>query len=141
MNISVSILQFLLDHLGNLLWRSFYSALLAVRHVVCPGACEVIAGDVSQVIDTQSQKKHNKTPLLSQGFIVLAASKQIYEWLMLPFCPSVCPSVRLAHLFTLCSHHRIIMKFPGVITNDQGGGPCKRSSDVKRQGHWGQNPT
>ena len=30
---------------------------------------------------------------------------------------SVCPSVR--HTFLLCSHHRIIMKFSGVITNDQ----------------------
>ena len=38
-------------------------------------------------------------------------------------CPSVrlsvCPSVRLSVTpFWLCSHHRIIMKFSGVITND-----------------------
>ena len=33
------------------------------------------------------------------------------------FCPSVCPSVTP---FWLCSHHRIIMKFSGVITKDQG---------------------
>ena len=32
-------------------------------------------------------------------------------------CPSVRPSVR--HTFWLCSHHRIIMRFSGVITNDQ----------------------
>ena len=37
---------------------------------------------------------------------------------------SVCPSVRLSVFlsvtpFWLCSHHRIIMKFSGVITNDQ----------------------
>ena len=31
-------------------------------------------------------------------------------------CLSVCPSVTP---FLLCSHHRIIMKFSGVITNDQ----------------------
>ena len=31
-------------------------------------------------------------------------------------CPSVCLSVTP---FWLCSHHRIIMKFPGVITNGQ----------------------
>ena len=31
-------------------------------------------------------------------------------------CPSVCPSVTP---FWLCSHHRIIMKFLGVITNDK----------------------
>ena len=30
--------------------------------------------------------------------------------------PSVCPSVTP---FWLCSHHRIIMKFPGVITSDR----------------------
>ena len=33
---------------------------------------------------------------------------------------SVCPSVRLSVTpFWLCSHHRIILKFSGVITNDQ----------------------
>ena len=41
------------------------------------------------------------------------------------FCPSVCLSVRLSVCmsvtpFWLCSHHRIIMKFSGVITKDQG---------------------
>ena len=35
----------------------------------------------------------------------------------LSVCPSVCLSVTP---FLLCSHHRIIMKFSGVITNDQG---------------------
>ena len=35
-------------------------------------------------------------------------------------CPVVRPSVRLSVTpFWLCSHHRIIMKFSGVITNDQ----------------------
>ena len=38
-------------------------------------------------------------------------------------CPSVCPSVTP---FWLCSHHRIIMKFSGVITNDR--------SDVHEKG-------
>ena len=32
------------------------------------------------------------------------------------FSPSVCPSVTP---FSPCSHHRIIMKFSGVITNDK----------------------
>ena len=36
----------------------------------------------------------------------LAATKQLYEW----FSPSVTP-------FLLCSHHLIIMKLSGVITN------------------------
>ena len=36
-------------------------------------------------------------------------------------CLSVCPSVCLSVTpFWLCSHHRIIMKFSGVITKDQG---------------------
>ena len=35
-------------------------------------------------------------------------------------CLSVCPSVRPSVTpFWLCSHHRIIMKFSGVIANDQ----------------------
>ena len=47
----------------------------------------------------------------------LAATKQLYKW----YFPSVRPSVRLSvcHTFWLCSNHRIIMKFSGVITNDQ----------------------
>ena len=51
----------------------------------------------------------------------LAATKQLYEW----YFPSVCLSVRLSVCpsvtpFWLCSHHRIIMKFSGVIILDQG---------------------
>ena len=49
----------------------------------------------------------------SSGEIFLAATKQLYEWYFLSACPSVPP-------FWLCSHHRIIMKFSGVITKDQG---------------------
>ena len=47
--------------------------------------------------------------------LFLAATKQLYKW----YFPSVRLSVCLSHLFLLCSHHRIIMKFSGVITNDQ----------------------
>ena len=51
--------------------------------------------------------------------LFLAATKQLYEWFS--------PSVRLSgcHTFWLCSHHRIIMKFSGVITNDQSKVPAK----------------
>ena len=48
--------------------------------------------------------------------VFLAATKQLYEWFSPSVCLSVCPSV--TH-FSLCSHHRIIMKFSGVITNDR----------------------
>ena len=52
--------------------------------------------------------------------LFLAATKQLYKW----YFPSVRLSVRLSVClsvtpFWLCSHHRIIMKFSGVITNDQ----------------------
>ena len=46
----------------------------------------------------------------------LAAIMQLYEWFSSSVSPSVRPSVCLSHLFT--SHHRIIMKFSGVITID-----------------------
>ena len=45
-----------------------------------------------------------------QGNMFLAATKQLYK----RYFPS------LRHTFlTTCSHHRIIMKFSGIITNDQ----------------------
>ena len=51
--------------------------------------------------------------MLRRGALLfLAATKQLYKWYF--------PSVRLSVTpFWLCSHNRIIMKFPGVITNDQ----------------------
>ena len=59
---------------------------------------------------------------LSRAFYppFLAATKQLYKW----YFPSVRPSVRLSVRlsvtpFWLCSHHRIIIKFSGVITNDK----------------------
>ena len=53
---------------------------------------------------------------ISSDRFFLAATKQLYKWYF--------PSARLSvGLFVtpvwLCSHHRIIMKFSGVITNDQ----------------------
>ena len=50
-------------------------------------------------------------------FQFLAATKQLYDWFSPSVCPSVCLSVRLSVTpFSPCSHHRIIMKFSGVIT-------------------------
>ena len=48
--------------------------------------------------------------------LFLAATKQLYEWFSPSVRPSVCPSVTP---FWLYSHHRIIMKFSGVITSDK----------------------
>ena len=57
-------------------------------------------------------------------FLFLAATKQLHEWYFLSVCPSVTP-------FLLCSHHRIIIKFSGVINKEQGKvhakGQCQRS--------------
>ena len=56
------------------------------------------------------------TPHCLHGTPFLAATKQLYKW----YFPSVCPSVRPSVTpFWLCSPHRIIMKFSGVITNDK----------------------
>ena len=58
--------------------------------------------------------------LLIYNFLFLAATKQLYEWISSSVCLSVRPSVRPSFTpFRLCSHHRIIMKFSGVITNDR----------------------
>ena len=56
--------------------------------------------------------------------VFLAVTKQLYKWYFPSVCPSVrlsvCPSVRLSVTpFWLCSHHRIIVQFSGVITNDE----------------------
>ena len=50
------------------------------------------------------------------SFPFLAATKQLYKWYFPSVRLSVCPSVIP---FWLCSHHRIIMKFSWVITNDE----------------------
>ena len=46
----------------------------------------------------------------------LATTNHLYDWFSPPVCLSACPSVTP---FWLCSHHRIIMKFSWVITNDK----------------------
>ena len=57
------------------------------------------------------------------------AALQMVFSVCLSVCPSVCPSAVTP--FWLCSHHRIIMKFSGVITSDKSDvhakGPGRRS--------------
>ena len=81
------------------------------------------------MIETNDLSKQVLWYLLCSNFSIpcnfnlhfLAATKQLYEWYFLSVCLSVRPSVRLSVTpFWLCSHHRIIMKFSGVITTDQG---------------------
>ena len=63
-------------------------------------------------------KWYNSLMLLRRGALLfLAATKQLYKWYFPSVCPSVRPSVRLSVTpFSPCSHHRIIMKFSGIIT-------------------------
>ena len=65
-----------------------------------------------------------ETPNLGRIQRFLAATKQLYKLYFPSVCPSVrlsvCPSVRPSVTpFWLCSHHRVIMKFSGVITSDR----------------------
>ena len=51
---------------------------------------------------------------------VIFSCDQAALWMVQSVRPSVRPSVRLSVTpFWLCSHHRIIMKFSGVITSDR----------------------
>ena len=64
------------------------------------------------------------------GYFMLRPSSSTNGIFRLSVCLSVCPSVCLyVTPFWLCSHHRIIMKFSGVITNDQS------KVHAKGQGH------
>ena len=75
---------------------------------------------------------------VSRVRMFLAATKQLYEWSSPSVHPAGRPSVTP---FSPCSHHRIIIKFPGVITNarndDHAKGQSQRSN--KGQGHRGKN--
>ena len=58
--------------------------------------------------------------ILSWVFSCDQAALWMVQSLRLSVCPSVRPSVRLSVTpFWLCSHHRIIMKFSGIITSDR----------------------
>ena len=70
---------------------------------------------VGNMIFARSVAIEHSRSLMSDIF--LAATKQLNKW----YFPSVCLSVRLSVClsvtpFSPCSHHRIIMKFSGVIT-------------------------
>ena len=81
--------------------------------------------------------------------IFLAATKQLYEWFSPSVRPSACLSVRPSVLLSvtplsLCSHHRIIIKFSGVITidrsdlhaNDQGQRSSSQRSETNFATNW-----
>ena len=103
------------------LWGTFASYLRQVARVgYCWLSIKINAG-IWLVGDTDTPWQWGVHWMETQFLaIFLAATKQLYEW----FSPSVRPSVRLSVRlsvtpFWLCSHHRIIMKFSGVITSDK----------------------
>ena len=66
--------------------------------------------------------------LLHHLLVCVFSCDQAALWMVQSVCPSVRPSVCLSVTpFWLCSHHRIITEFSGVITNDR--------SDVHAKGH------
>ena len=73
---------------------------------------------------------------VSNVVLVLAATKQLYDW----FSPSICLSVRHTFLtmFSSSYHHEIFRSY----YQWHKWRPCKRSrSEVKGQVHRGQHPT
>ena len=97
-------------------------ALLVLRYVLTV----IIVSDIWCINSSQNETVFIRGQKAGFGLeiyinmLFLAATKQLYEW----FSPSVRPSVRLSVClsvtpFWLCYRHRI-MKFPGVITKDQG---------------------
>ena len=70
---------------------------------------------LSRYIKVQSTVMRHVLQWVKTSIYILAATKQLYKW----YIPSARLSVCLSHLFLLCSHHCIIMKFSGIITNDQ----------------------
>ena len=79
----------------------FYSSL----------GCFYPSGTTGRVVSSNTETANN-----DQMCIVLAVTKQLYEW----FSPSVCLSVHPPVTpFSLCSHRCIIMKFSWFMTNDR----------------------
>ena len=84
-----------------------------IRHSICSSTTwRAVIATISHIIILYTNDESNLVAKkYSKSF--LAATKQLYEWYFLSVCPSVTP-------FWLCSHHRIIMKFSGIITKGQG---------------------
>ena len=70
-------------------------------------------------INIQKQSIYIAVGLMSKVFCIFSCDKAAL-WMVLSVCPSIRPSVcPFVTPFSLCSHHLIIMKFSGVITNDK----------------------
>ena len=95
-------------------------------HVPCP-LCSAYGSSQIHFIFTYLIKQLRKVCGLLRflqnykfAFLAIFSCDQAALQVVFSVCPSVCPSVRLSVTpFWLCSHHRIIMKFSGFMTNDQ----------------------
>ena len=79
-------------------------------------------GTWNKVINTRGidQISQNIVPTVQLKRCIVFSCDQAALQMVFSVCPSVRLSVRLSVTpFWLCSHHRIIIKFSGVITNDQ----------------------
>ena len=82
--------------------------------------CKLFFSEVFSWIKTSSFHKMPIQYYYIEFYLFLAATKQLYDWFSPSVRPSVCLSVRPSVClsvtpFSPCSHHRIIMKFSGVI--------------------------
>ena len=117
----------------NVAWIKSYCVLCSKTHNTLHSCHNFPAGSrqaarVARICETSllhSTPLPTATPSPRWGILIdhwstisrfLAATKQLYDWFSPSVRPSVCPSVTP---FSPCSHHRIIMKFSGVITNDK----------------------
>ena len=98
--------------------KQFFAKSTAVRWAAMLDT-SIVSQSKVQLIHCQCKSRLQIANLgINNAF--LAATKQLYEWYFLSarLSLSVTP-------FWLCSHHRIIMKFSGVITKDQGNDHAK----------------
>ena len=104
------------DHVDiNIVEDREFSSLAALQSVLVTTINDDKVG-IMRGLGFQQGRWYGERILRMVNCSFLAATKQLYEW----FSPSVCLSVRLSVTpFWLCSHHRVIMKFSGVITSDR----------------------
>ena len=121
----VRIAKWLSAHACNVLWNWMWghTYMCMFLHAAKCIKCTCLWHVVKVCYYTECEVTHM--------FMFLAALQMVFS-----VCLSVPLSVRLSVTpFWLCSHHRIIMKFSGVITNDQS------KVHAKGQGNRGHNPT
>ena len=94
-----------LPHIVWICWKFFVSIFLLGR---------------IEIVDLHNQLTICWIDIRHANYSIVFSCDQAALQMVFSVRLSVCPSVRLSVTpFWLCSHHRIILKFSGVITNDQ----------------------